>query len=164
MAWSGLDRRGRRGVLGCGDEGAGPGKPVTVALLLADEATAEALETDFLRWFGVDLLDLYRNRLTYRRVCTLVTHLPDDAAVWRTLSQDGAWGRTEILLAATERRITAIWALLATALGQAISSEQLDGPLDIPTSSPRTRPSGHAATGEPEPKSLREIATWMRDI
>ncbi|MFD1048207.1 hypothetical protein ACFQ1S_23030, partial [Kibdelosporangium lantanae] len=48
---------------------------------MGDETTAGALEVDFLA-IGVDLLDLYRGRLSFRRVCALVEHLPEDAAVW----------------------------------------------------------------------------------
>jgi hypothetical protein len=133
-------------------------------LLLAEEATAEALETDLLR-YGVDLLDLYRGSLSYRRVCALVTHLPDDAAVWRVLDPRGGWTRADLLASVTERRITALWATVATALGREITDAQIADPMEAfsaSTSTPRTRPSS-AGTGEPELKSLREIAVWMRN-
>jgi hypothetical protein len=132
-------------------------------LLLAEEATAEALETDMLR-YGVDLLDLYRGSLSYRRVCALVTHLPDDAAVWRVLDPRGGWTRAEILASVTERRITALWATLAAALGQEIPEAQLADPMEAfsaTASAPPVSPAS-AGIGEPELKSLREIAVWMR--
>ncbi|WP_235078884.1 hypothetical protein [Amycolatopsis orientalis] len=122
------------------------------------------METDLLR-YGVDLLDLYRGGLSYRRVCALVTHLPDDAAVWRVLNPRGAWTRADLLASVTERRITALWATVATALGQEITDAQLADPIEAftapATASPaRTAPAG---TGDPELKSLRDIAVWMRN-
>ena len=116
--------------------------------------------------YGVDLLDLYRGGLSYRRVCALVTHLPDDAAVWRVLNPRGAWTRADLLASVTERRITALWATVAAALGQDISDAQLADPIEaftastVDTSPVRTTPP--AGTGETELKSLREIALWMR--
>ncbi|MFD8494271.1 hypothetical protein [Amycolatopsis sp. NPDC059657] len=162
MAQPGRDGCRRRGLLGGCDEGVGPGKPLTVALLLADEATAEALETDLLRC-GVDLLDLYRGTLSYRRVCALVTHLPDDAAVWRVLDPRGGWTRADLLASVTERRITALWATVATALGMEVTDAQLADPIGAFTSTDSPRPAvQNAGHGEPELKSLREIAVWMR--
>ena len=122
------------------------------------------METDLLR-YGVDLLDLYRGTLSYRRVCALVTHLPDDAAVWRVLDPRGGWTRADLLASVTERRITALWATVATALGQEITDAQIADPMEsfsASTSTPPARPSS-AGTGEPELKSLREIAVWMRN-
>ena len=139
---------------------------MTVALILADEATSEALETDLLR-YGVDLLDLYRGTLSYRRVCALVTHLSDDAAVWRVLDPHGGWTRADLLASVTERRITALWATVASALGQDVTDEQLANPMDAFTRPATRRPSPppqqSAGTGEPELKTLREIAVWMRN-
>jgi len=130
-------------------------------LLLSDEATAEALETDLLR-YGVDLLDLYRDRLSYRRVCALVTHLPDDAAVWRLHNPLGALTRAELLLAATERRVTALWATVVVALGQDVTDVQLAGPLDWTGSQSGAGAGPDRAPDGAELKSLREIALWMR--
>jgi len=150
-----------RGFLRSRHEGAGAGKPLTVALLLADEATAEALETDLLR-YGVDLLDLYRGFLSYRRVCALVSHLPDNAAVWRVHDPHGAMTRAELVLATVERRVTALWATVAVALGQDVTDDQLSGPLDTWTPPARTPPGTTADRDDAELKSLREIARWMR--
>ncbi|MCP3800318.1 hypothetical protein NLX83_13725 [Allokutzneria sp. A3M-2-11 16] len=136
--------------------GAGPGKPLTVARLLAREDTASALEADFLRWFGVDLLDLYRGRLSLRRVCLLVQHLPIEAAVWRTEDAPGPWSRTEALLFAVERRVTALWATVSAAFGAELGSEQLEPPIAVPGSEPA------AVVDQAEVMPLREIARWMR--
>lgn len=68
------------------------------------------------------------------------------------------WTRGELLAAATERRLTALWATVAVALGQDVTDEQLADPLDA-LDPPDTAP---ARAGEPELKSLREIALWMR--
>ncbi|XVV05327.1 hypothetical protein ACQPW3_08025 [Actinosynnema sp. CA-248983] len=128
--------------------------------MLADDTTAQALEVDFLR-YGVDLLDLYRGTLSYRRVCALVAHLPDDAAVWRAAGPDAGWTRPEVLLAALERRVTLLWATVATALGGKVSEDDVAAPLDVTSGSAPAA----AAGGEPGPKvkSLREIALWMRE-
>jgi hypothetical protein len=127
---------------------------------LGGETTAAALEVDLLR-VGVDLLDLYRGRLSFRRVCVVVEHLPDDAAVWRTAGPDSGWPRTDYLLAALERRVTLLWATVAAAFGHTLTEQQVSSPVDALT--------GHsdlsAANGgdaAPETKSLREMALMMR--
>lgn len=89
-------------------------------------------------------------------MCVIVANLPDDAAVWRALHPHGIHTRTDLLLAAMERRITILWATVAAALGQDIPDEHLTGPLDALD----TR-QAQAGT-EPETRSLREIAVWMR--
>ncbi|WP_211282641.1 hypothetical protein [Amycolatopsis keratiniphila] len=68
--------------------------------------------------YGLDLLDLYRGPLSYRRVCALVAHLPDDAAVWRMRHPHGAMTRAKLVLTTVERRVTALWATVAIALGR----------------------------------------------
>jgi hypothetical protein len=110
----------------------------------------------------VDLLDLYRGRLSFRRVCVLVEHLPDDAAVWRTAGPDAGWTRTDYLLAVLERRVTLLWATVATAFGHTLTDEQLTGPMDALTSQvDRPAAMGRGDPG-PETKSLREMALMMR--
>ncbi|ONI92477.1 hypothetical protein ALI22I_03490 [Saccharothrix sp. ALI-22-I] len=108
---------------------------------------------------GLDLLDLYRGTLSFRRVCAVVAHLPDDAAVWRATGPDAGWTRPEVLLAALERRVTLLWATVATALGTKVSDADVAAPLDLGDTAPPSQ-----AGGEPEPevRSLREIALWMR--
>ena len=92
-------------------------------------------------------------------MCALVTHLPPDAAVWRMHGPRAGWTRAELLAAATERRLTALWATVAVALGQHVTDQQLADPLDA-LDPPDTQ---QAYTGGPELKSLREIALWMRN-
>ncbi|WP_202919492.1 hypothetical protein [Saccharothrix deserti] len=152
------DSRGRRALQQDHHARAGAGKPLIVACLLADDTTPAALETDLLR-YGVDLLDLYRGTLSYRRVCALVANLPDDAAVWRATGPDAGWTRPEVLLAALERRVTLLWATVATALGGKVTDSGIAAPLDLGATTPTRSPAG----GEPEPevRSLREIALWM---
>ncbi|MGH2375103.1 MAG: hypothetical protein ACRDIC_16750 [bacterium] len=123
---------------------------------MADDTTADALEADLLR-AGVDLLDLYRGRLTFRRVCVLVAHLPAEAALWRALRPDEPLTRSELLLATVERRVTVLWATVSAALGHPVPDGHLAGPLDaFPARATTT------ARTEPEVGSLREIAAWMR--
>ncbi|MBP2479099.1 hypothetical protein JOF53_007971 [Crossiella equi] len=107
----------------------------------------------------MDLLDLYRGQLSLRRVCVLITHLPEDAAVWRTVNPDADWTRTHALLLAVERRLTTVWALLAGMLGQQLTEDQLAPPL-IPSGT-NENPSPTRG-GDPETRSLREIALMMR--
>lgn len=92
-------------------------------------------------------------------MCALVANLPEDAAVWRAAGPDAGWTRTDLALAALERRVTLLWATVATALGHKVTDTDVTGPFDPPAASTAT-----AAGGEPgaEPKSLREIALWMR--
>ncbi|MDT8910886.1 hypothetical protein [Amycolatopsis sp. PS_44_ISF1] len=101
-------------------------------------------------------------------MCALVTHLPEDAAVWRVLDPHGGWTRADLLASVTERRITALWATVASALGQEVTDAQLANPIDTFTGPAAGRPSSpppqqSAGTGEAEVKSLREIAVWMRN-
>jgi hypothetical protein len=117
---------------------------------------------DFLA-LGVDLLDLYRGRLSFRRVCVLVEHLPQEAAVWRTAGPDAGWPRTDYLLVALERRVTLLWATVAAAFGHTLTDEQLSSPIDA-LSGQADRPAARADRGDtgPETKSLREMALMMR--
>lgn len=115
---------------------------------------------DCLR-LGVDLLDLYRGSLSLRRVCAIVAHLPPDAALWRALHPDGRWTRAELLAAATERRLTALWAAVAGLLGHQASDDELASPLDA--LDPHSAGSSPDAGGEPDqPTPLRDIALMMR--
>lgn len=121
--------------------------------MLSDDTTADALEADLLRYYGVDLLDFYRQSLTLRRLCILVTHLPGDAAVWRTVYPDDGWSRTDVLLLAVERRITTLWATVAAALGAQVDDEAVAVPVDLPDTDKQD---------EPTVRPLREIASMMR--
>ncbi|WET76899.1 hypothetical protein P3102_22615 [Amycolatopsis sp. QT-25] len=93
-----------------------------------------------------------------------MTHLPGDAAVWRVLDPRSGWTRADLLASVTERRITALWATVASALGQEITDAQLADPVEAFTTpaTPRSARAPAAGSGEPEVKSLREIAVWMR--
>ncbi|REH42725.1 hypothetical protein BCF44_110222 [Kutzneria buriramensis] len=108
--------------------------------------------------YGVDLLDFYRGHMTYRRVCVLVGGLPADARVWRAIAPEAGWSRLEMLTAAVERRMTALWAAVAAALGQTIPPEHLASPLELTDTDP------DSARNEPEPEtvSLRDMARMMR--
>ncbi|GAB3873758.1 hypothetical protein GCM10029964_014560 [Kibdelosporangium lantanae] len=130
---------------------------------MGDETTAGALEVDFLA-IGVDLLDLYRGRLSFRRVCALVEHLPEDAAVWRTAGPEAGWPRADYLLAALERRVTLLWATVAAAIGQTVTEDQVASPVEALISQvdqPATEATGRGEAG-PEIKSLRDMALMMR--
>ncbi|MEO6081561.1 MAG: hypothetical protein ABIQ18_00445 [Umezawaea sp.] len=129
--------------------------------MLADDTTAEALEIDCLR-LGVDLLDLYRGDLSLRRVCAIVAHLPPDSALWRALHPDGRWTRADVLAAATERRLTALWAAVASLLGHQVTDDELSSPLDALTV-PETASATSGGEQHTETTPLREIALMMRE-
>ncbi|MFC4080900.1 hypothetical protein [Amycolatopsis samaneae] len=79
------------------------------------------------------------------------------------LDPRGGWTRADLLASVTERRLTALWAVVATALGQEVTDAQLADPIEA-FNSPRTL----ATSQQPdipvtEPTSLREIAMWMRN-
>lgn len=112
-----------------------------------------------LACYGVDLLDFYRDALSYRRVCVLVGGLPADARVWRAIAPEAGWSRLEMLTAAVERRLTALWASVGAALGQTIPPEQLASPLELAGTVPEHGPS----EPEPETVSLRDMARMMRE-
>jgi len=66
------------------------------------------VEADLLRFYGVDLLDYHRGRLTARRLRVLIQHLPRDAALVRAVhGEDAGWGLTEHLLAAAVDHLAA---------------------------------------------------------
>jgi hypothetical protein len=59
------------------------------------------VEADLQRYYGVDLRDLARGRLSWRRLEVLIAHLPRESETVRVLVGDQAeWGAVEHLLAA----------------------------------------------------------------
>ncbi len=76
----------------------GAGGILGLARLLREHG--EAIEADLARFYGVDLRDLWRGRLTWRRLLALIRGLPADSALARAQAgPDAAWGLTEHLLA-----------------------------------------------------------------
>lgn len=60
----------------------------------------DALEADLLRFYGVDLLDLWRGRLSLRRLSVLVAGLPSESALWA--DENGiarGWTLTNLIMA-----------------------------------------------------------------
>lgn len=65
-------------------------------LLRTDGAMVEA---DLHAFYGVDLVDMYRGRLSLRKVGVLVRHLPGESRTVRHLSGDGPhWSLEAVLL------------------------------------------------------------------
>lgn len=59
----------------------------------------DAVEADLQRFYGVDLGDLWRGRLSVRRLSVLIAHLPPGSAVWA--AENGipyGWSLTDVLL------------------------------------------------------------------
>jgi len=79
--------------------GARVGGRIGLAALLTEHG--EAIEADLQRWYGVELGDRYRGRLTDRRLLVLIRHLPRDSALmWDADPETAAWGLAEQLSAA----------------------------------------------------------------
>lgn len=57
------------------------------------------MEADFQRFYGLDLLDLWRGKLTPRKVSVLAVALPAGAVTWQLAGVDSAWTTTDHLLA-----------------------------------------------------------------
>ncbi|MEV7197194.1 hypothetical protein AB0N81_36110 [Streptomyces sp. NPDC093510] len=92
---------------------------------------AEALEADLLRFYGLDLLDWHRGRLSSRRLATLIRHLPGDGAVARETEGEAAeWSVGDYLLAhAVDQLAQANW-MFAT-VNQDEDADALDPPTPL---------------------------------
>ncbi|WP_198940488.1 hypothetical protein [Micromonospora sp. CB01531] len=70
---------------------------LSLARLIRDHA--DAVEADLQRYYQIDLADLWRGRLTLRRLATLLRYLPIGAATLGTYGDpDAGWTRTDYLL------------------------------------------------------------------
>lgn len=49
------------------------------------------MEADFQRYYGLDLLDFYRGKLSVRKTAVLALKLPQGAETWRELGGPMAW-------------------------------------------------------------------------
>lgn len=58
-----------------------------------------ALEADFERYYGRDVLDVYRGTLSLRKASNLALMLPPGAITWQEAGTDSAWTITDHLLA-----------------------------------------------------------------
>ncbi len=104
---------------------------------------AEALEADLLRYYGIDLLDWHRDRLSARRLAVLVAHLPRDSALNRELHGDAAeWSVTDHLLAAAVDHLAAANWMFASVNSD--EGDQPDPPVPVP------RPNDTAEPEDPE--------------
>lgn len=107
------------------------------------ESHGEAIEAD-LAFRGVDLDDIYRGRLTYRRLGVLLRHLPPESAFKTALRNEATvdedaepdpeaairaqWSRVELLLAGISDGI----AVLAYQQSQIHGSSKSSPPAQIP--------------------------------
>ncbi|MFI1681458.1 hypothetical protein [Streptomyces sp. NPDC020607] len=110
---------------------------------------AEALEADLLRFYGLDLLDWHRGRLSSRRLALLIRHLPQEGAVARETEGEAAeWSVTDYLLAhVVDQLADANW-MFAT-----VNQDEDADPLDPPSPIPRP---GSADTDSPPPESEQQ--------
>lgn len=79
-------------------EGARAGKLIGLSALLREQRNA--IEADLHRYYGIDLLDFYRGRISLRKLAVLVEGLPAEATVYRNLQPEAAgWDIHTYLLA-----------------------------------------------------------------
>lgn len=106
-----------------------------------------------LQFFGVDLRDLWRGRLSLRRVSVLINSLlrqTGRSVLAATVDEAAEWNESEYLLA----RISDALELSNWLFIQANSGDESN---DIPAPEPLPRP-GHVET-EPEPASYSHAST-----
>jgi hypothetical protein len=92
------------------------------------------VEADLLRYYGVDLLDYHRGRLSRRRLRVLIQHLPKDAALVRAIhGEEAEWGLTEHLLAAAVDQLAAgNWMFAAVNTAEDADPPQRPDPIPRP--------------------------------
>ncbi|MET7360003.1 hypothetical protein ABZS76_16330 [Streptomyces sp. NPDC005562] len=105
---------------------------------------AEALEADLLRFYGLDLLDWHRGRLSSRRLAVLIRQLPREGAVARETEGEAAeWSVGDYLLAhVVDQLAQANW-MFAT-----VNQDEDADPLGPPRPLPRP---GDDPVEEPDP-------------
>lgn len=114
----------------------------------------DAVEADLLRYYRVDLADLYRGGLSIRRLYVLMTNAPADSAYRRSVlgADEAAWGVTEHLLA------TVVDALQVANWQRSKDGARGRGapkPIPRPTDAPRPRIGG---TNRPPADARRMLA------
>ncbi|MGW0823336.1 hypothetical protein [Streptomyces sp. NPDC002845] len=86
-----------------------------------------------LRYYGTDLLDWHRDRLSSRRLSVLIKHLPRDSALNRELHGEAAeWAVTDHLLAAVVDHLAAANWMFAS-----VNSDEDADPPEPPVPVPR---------------------------
>jgi hypothetical protein len=121
----------------------------------------EELEADLLQFFGVDLLDVWRNKVSLRRVLVLskrLMHMHGQAALPMAYDESLSWGTQEHLMArVTDALEVSNWMFI-----QANSGE---GAGEVPFPDPVPRPGD--VLPEEEPKKLAstgEVASFLNNI
>ncbi|WP_409240601.1 hypothetical protein [Streptomyces sp. PA5.6] len=104
-----------------------------------------------LRFYGLDLLDWHRGRLSSRRLAVLIRHLPREGAVARETEGEGAeWSVGDYLLAhVVDQLAEANW-MFAT-----VNQDEDADPLDPPKPLPRP---GVGSASDDEGESARGSA------
>lgn len=82
-----------------------------MALPLLLREHGEVIEADFQRYYGLDLLDLYRGRLTPRKTMALIKGLPPGSALHRAHGGDAFWSDEVAAIKQMEHRL--VTALIA---------------------------------------------------
>ncbi|MFJ2646407.1 hypothetical protein ACIO1C_06725 [Streptomyces sp. NPDC087420] len=126
--------------------------------MLIDEH-AEALEADLLRYYGTDLLDWHRGRLSSRRLAVLIQHLPRDSAVARELHGESAdWSVTEYLLAhVADQLAEANWMFATVNRDEDADPPEYPEPVARPGETPAVATPAHSPTVVPNPSEIAQF-------
>ncbi|MER6912235.1 hypothetical protein ABT354_11225 [Streptomyces sp. NPDC000594] len=134
-----------------------------MAAVQAVQQFSDELEADCLEHFGVDLLDLWRGRLSLRRVHVLLQSLlkrPGRSAFLAALDASAEWSVTDHLIARLSDA-----AEVANFLFIKANSERSDG-LQLPE--PIPRPGQTATSAAPEPErdfaDARELTAFLTSM
>ncbi|WP_409239732.1 hypothetical protein [Streptomyces sp. PA5.6] len=103
-----------------------------------------------LRFYGLDLLDWHRGRLSSRRLAVLIRHLPREGAVARETEGEGAeWSVGDYLLAhVVDQLADANW-MFAT-VNRDEDAEPLDPPKPLPRPGTPRPAEGHVEEWTPD--------------
>ena len=110
-----------------------------------------------MRFYGVDLLDLYRDprRLTLRRLAVLVRGLPAESSTVRALHDEAAWTTTDYLLASVLDTLRqGNWLTVEVNKKKGTKNPQPD---------PVPRP-GDAVAEEPQMLNGSQLADWLGKV
>ncbi|MFF1908621.1 hypothetical protein [Kitasatospora sp. NPDC058218] len=119
----------------------------------------DELEADLLEHFGIDLLDLWRGRLSLRRVHVLINslmHKPGRSALLAAMDETTQWGTAEHLLA----RVSDALELSNFLFIKANSEDAGDLPLPAPVPRPGND-SPELASSEPDFADGSELSDFF---
>ncbi|MFF4223189.1 hypothetical protein ACFYZH_10025 [Streptomyces abikoensis] len=121
---------------------------------------SDQLEADLLEYFGIDLLDLWRGRLTLRRLHVLISSLlsrQGSGALAAAIDESAIWSHEAHILARVSDALEAANYLFISA--NTAGDTRLDPP------EPMWRPgAAHIEPEKPRMASGAELASWFGDM